>query len=59
MGKVGVYNAIGVAMAPTGVGVPVVMGMRVAEGRISSRTALADHLESRTLEMERLTTSVT
>ena len=59
MGRAGVYNAIGVALAPTGVGVPVVMGMRVAEGRISSRIALADHLESRTLEMERLTTSVT
>ena len=58
MGRAGVYNAIGVALAPTGVGVPVVMGMRVAEGRINSRIALADHLESRTLEMERLTRSV-
>ena len=57
MGRAGVYNAIGVALAPTGVGVPVVMGMRVAEGRIGSRIALADHLESRTLEIERLTTS--
>ena len=59
VGRAGVYNAIGVALSPTGVGVPVVMGMRVAEGRISSRIALADHLESRTLEIERLTTSVT
>ena len=59
MGRAGVYNAIGVALAPTGVGVPVVMGMRVAEGRIGSRVALADHLESRTLEIERLTTFVT
>ena len=50
-------NAIGVALAPTGVGVPVVMGMRAAEGRIGSRIALANHLESTTLEIERLTTS--
>ncbi len=55
MGKAGVYNAIGVALAPTGVAVPVVVGMRAAEGRITSRIALADHLESRTLEIERLT----
>ena len=59
LGRAGVYNAIGVAVAPTGVGMPVVMGMRVAEGRISSRIALAGHLESRALEIERLTTSVT
>ena len=58
MGRAGVYNAIGVALAPTGVGVPLVMGMRVAEGRITSKIALADDLESRILEIDRLTTSV-
>lgn len=58
MGRAGVYNALGVALAPTGVSVPVVMGMRAAEGRITSRVALADHLESRALEIERLTTFV-
>ena len=57
MRKVGVYNAIGALLAPTGVGVPVVMGMRVAEGRISKRIALGDNLEPRTDELERLTTS--
>ena len=58
MGRAGVYSAIGVALAPTGVGVPVVMGIRTAEGRMTSRAALANHLESRTLEMERLTVSM-
>ena len=57
MGRAGVYSAIGAALAPTGVGVPVVMGIRTIEGRISKRIALAGHLESRTLELERLTVS--
>ena len=57
MGRVGVYNAIGALLAPTGVGVPVVMGMRVAEGRISKRIALGDNLEPRTSELGRLATS--
>ena len=57
MGRAGIYNAIGVALAPTGVGVPVVVGIRTAEGRVTSRVALANHLESRTLEIERLTVS--
>ena len=57
MGRAGVYNAIGVALAPTGVAVPVVMGIRTVEGRITSRVALADHLECRTPEIERLTAS--
>ena len=54
MGRAGVYSAIGAALAPTGVGVPVVMGIRTAEGRITKRIALADHLESRTREMQQL-----
>ena len=57
MGRAGVYSAIGAALAPTGVGVPVVMGIRTVEGRISKRIALSEHLESRTREMERLTVS--
>ena len=57
MGRAGVYSAIGAALAPTGVGVPVVMGMRFVEGRMTNRVALADHLESRTRELERLTVS--
>ena len=57
MGKAGVYNALGVALAPTGVGVPVLMAVRVAEGRLVGRINLADHLESRTLQIRGLTTS--
>ncbi len=57
MRRVGVYNAIGALLAPTGVGVPVVMGMRVAEGRISKRIAFGDNLRPRTHQLERLTAS--
>ena len=57
VGRAGVYNALGVILGPTGVGVPVVMAMRVAEGRLTGRIDLADHLESRTLEIRRLTVS--
>ena len=57
MGRTGVYNIIGAALGPTGVAVPVVMGLRVVEGRVTRRVALSDHLESRTLELGRLTAS--
>ena len=57
MGRASVYNAIGVALAPTGVAVPVVMGLRTVEGRVTGRVALGDQLESRTLELGRLTAS--
>ena len=57
VGRAGVYNAIGVALAPTGVAVPVVMGMRAVEGRVTGRVALGDQLEARTLELDRLTAS--
>ena len=57
MGRAGVYNAIGAVLAPTGVGLPVVVGIRTAEGRITRRVALGDNLESRTSEMERLAAS--
>ena len=44
--KLGVYSAIGAALAPTGVGVPVVMVNEVlVEGRMTNRVALIDHLE--------------
>ena len=56
MGKAAIYNAMGVALGPPGV--PVVIGMRIAEGRVSKRIALVEHLESRTRELERLTVSV-
>ena len=57
MGKASVYNALGVALAPTGVGVPVVMAVRVAEGRLAGRINLADHLESRSVQIGRFTAS--
>ena len=57
VGRAGVYNALGVILGPTGVGVPVVMGMRFAEGRLTGRINLAEHLESRTLEIRRLSAS--
>ena len=57
VGRAGVYNAIGVALAPTGVAVPVVMGMRAVEGRVTGRVALGDQLEARTLELGRLNAS--
>ena len=57
MGKAGVYNALGIALGSTGVGIPVVMAMRVAEGRLAGRIDLADHLELKTLEIRRLTAS--
>ena len=56
-GRAGIYNVIGVALAPTGVGVPVAIGMRIAEGRVSKRIALVENLEARTRELERLTVS--
>ena len=57
VGKAGVYNALAVALGPTGVGIPVVMGMRFAEGRLTGRIDLATLLEWRTLEIRRLTVS--
>ncbi len=53
IGRATVYDAIGTALGP--VGVPVVMGLRVAHMRITGRIALGDHLESKTLEIGHLT----
>ena len=54
-GRAVAYNAIATLLAPTGVGVPVVMGLRVAEARVTGRIALGDHLESKTEELRQLT----
>ena len=54
MGKAAVYDAIGTALGPTGVAVPVVVGLRVTEGRITQRIALGHHLESKTRELREL-----
>ena len=57
MGRGGVYNAIGVSLASTGVGVPVMIRVRTAEGRMIGRITFANHLEATKLEIERLTVS--
>ena len=55
IGRAAVYDTIGTALAPTGVAVPLVVGLRVAERRLSDLAALGDHLESKTLELRQLT----
>ena len=55
IGRATVYDAIGTALASTGVAVPLVMGLRVAEGRVTALVALGDHLESKTRELKQLT----
>ncbi len=53
-GRAAVYNAIGAALAFTGVGLPAVMGLKATEQRIARRIALGDHLESKTRELRYL-----
>ena len=51
------YSTVGTALAATSLGVaaiPIVMSVRVAEGRIIGRINLYDNLKSRTAEIERL-----
>ena len=55
IGRAAVYDTIGTALAPTGVAVSLVVGLRVAERRLSDLAALGDHLESKTLELRQLT----
>ena len=55
MGRGGVYNAIGVALASTGVGVPVMIRVRTAEGKMIGRITFANHLEATKFEIEWLT----
>ena len=52
-GRAAVYNAVGTLLGPAGV--PVALTLRVAETRMTGRIALGDHLESKTLEIRRLT----
>ena len=52
-----VYGGIGTALAATGLGIgaiPLVMGLRVAESRVSAQVRLGDNLASRTSELEQL-----
>ena len=57
IGRAAVYDAIGTALAPTGVAVPLTVGLRVAEKRVTALVALGDHLESKTRELRQLTAS--
>ena len=52
-GRAAVYNAVGTLLGPAGV--PVALTLRVAETRMTGRIALGGHLESKTLEIRRLT----
>ena len=54
MGRASAYSAIGSALSATGLGlaaIPVVVGMRVAETRVTARINLGDNLQSRTAEL--------
>ena len=51
------YGAIGSALSATGLGlaaIPVVMGMRVGETRVTARINLGDNLQGRTAELNEL-----
>ena len=57
LGRASAYSAIGSALSATGLGlgaIPIVMGMRVAEGRVTARINLGDNLQSRTAELNAL-----
>ena len=56
-GRAAAHNAIGTALGFTGVAVPVVVGLRLTEARVTRLVALGDNLESRTLEIGRLAAS--
>ena len=59
MGRASAYSAIGSALSATGLGlaaIPVVMGMRVGEARVTARINLGGNLQSRTAELDRLAT---
>ena len=56
-GRAAAYDAVGTALGFTGVGIPVVVGLRLIEGRVTRLVALGDNLESRTFEIGRLAAS--
>ena len=56
-GRAAAYDAVGTALGFTGVAIPVVVGLRFTEGRVTRLVALGDNLESRTLEIRRLAAS--
>ena len=57
LGRASAYGAIGSALSATGLGlaaIPVVMGMRVGETRVTARINLGDNLQGRTAELNEL-----
>ncbi|MYC38788.1 MAG: hypothetical protein F4X66_18045 [Chloroflexi bacterium] len=59
LGRASAYSAIGSALSATGLGlaaIPVVMGMRVGEARVTARINLGDNLRDRTAELNELRT---
>ena len=56
IGKATVYDSIGTLLGTTGVAIPAVIGLRMAEARVSGRISLGDHLESKTEDLRRLAT---
>lgn len=53
-GKAAVYDTLGTFLGPTVVAVPVVVLLRIAEGRVARRIALGDRLGTMTAELEQL-----
>ena len=58
VGRAAVYDVIGTALAPTGIAVPLTVGLGVAERRITGLVKLGDHLESKTRELRQLTAQI-
>ena len=56
-GRAAAYDAIGTALGFTGVAVPVVVGLRLTEARVTRLVAFGENLELRTLEIGRLAAS--
>ena len=56
-GRAAAYDAAGTALGFTGVAVPVVVGLRIVEGRVTRLVAFGDNLEARTVELGRLAAS--
>ena len=57
LGRASAYSAIGSALSATGLGlaaIPVVLGLRVAESRVTAIINLGDNLQSRTVELNAL-----
>ena len=54
IGKATIYDSIGTLLGSIGVAIPAVVGLRMAEARVSARISLGDHLESKTEDLRRL-----